>query len=421
MSIELGFGEETEEGFRRIRFTPSLSITTACGSSRLHLIYLDHCSTTPVDPSVLDSMLPFLRESFGNPGTPHQMVGGVVQRAVREAREAAADLINCRPNELIWTSGATESNNLAILGFATGVPTEKRHLITQVTEHTAVLEPCRHLEATGWRVTYLPVDEVGRVSVDQLRDAIDDATSMVSIMWGNNEIGTIQPVKEIADLCASRGIVFHCDAAQAVGKVSINVDGVAVSMLTLSAHKLYGPKGVGALFVRDLNKHIHLSPRAFGGGQEKGLRSGTLNVPGIVGMGAACSLASANMDAWSQHTRQLRDDFEASLFEQLKDTALNGSKNERLPHISNIAFYGTDNEGLLTMLPELVASTGSACHVADFSPSHVLEALPVKITRSDCSLRFGFGKDNTESECREAALLIHEAVDSLRANGPQPI
>ncbi len=265
------------------------------------LIYLDHCSTTPVDDSVLDAMLPFLRGSFGNPGTPHQAVGGVVQRAIRAAREATAELINCRANELIWTSGATESNNLAILGFAAEMPPERRHLITQVTEHAAVLEPCRHLEATGWKVTYLPVDEFGRVSVDGLRNAITDGTSMVSIMWGNNEIGTIQPVAEIADICASHGIVFHCDAAQAVGKVSIDVQDVAVSMLTLSAHKFYGSKGVGALFVRDLSKRKPISPRLFGGGQEKGLRAGTLNVPCVVGMGAACSLASANMDAWYQH------------------------------------------------------------------------------------------------------------------------
>lgn len=359
-------------------------------------------------------MLPFFRESFGNPGTPHQLVGGVVQRAVRGAREAVAELINCRPNELIWTSGATEANNLAILGFAAGVPQTKRHLVTQVTEHAAVLEPCRHLEATGWNVTYLPVDEFGNISVDGLTDAITDATSLVSIMWGNNEIGTIQPVEEIAELCASRGVVLHCDAAQAAGKVPIDIDDVAVSMLTLSAHKFYGPKGIGALFVRDLNKRSLIAPRVLGGGQENGLRAGTLNVPCVVGMGAACLLSSSNMYYWHRHVQRLRDRFESSLLEQLKDVSVNGSQNHRLPHISNVAFNGVDNEGLLTMLPELVASTGSACHVADFEPSHVLTSLGKVPDVRECSIRIGFGKDNTELEMATAVDLIRNAVSQLR-------
>ena len=248
-------------------------------------IYLDHCSTTPIDACVLEAMLPFLRELYGNPGTPHQVVGGVVQKAVREAREAVAELINCRANELVWTSGATESNNLAILGFAENTPPEKRHLITQVTEHSAVLESCRYLERIGWKVTYLPVDKFGQVRIEQFEDAIHNTTSLVSMMWGNNEIGTLQPVNEIATICASRGIAFHCDAAQAAGKVPIDLNGVPISMLTLTGHKFYGPKGVGVLFVRDLNKRASISPRAFGGGQEKGLRAGTLNVPCVIGMG----------------------------------------------------------------------------------------------------------------------------------------
>lgn len=378
-------------------------------------IYLDHCSTTPIDPIVLDAMLPFLRESFGNPGTPHQVVGGVVQKAIRDAREQTAELINCRPNELIWTSGATESNNLAILGFAETVSPEKRHIVTQVTEHSAVLEPCRHLEANGWDVTYLPVDEVGRIRFDQLRDAVSDATSLVSIMWGNNEIGTIQPVRDIANLCADRGIVFHCDTAQAAGRIPIDVEDVAVSMLTLSAHKLYGPKGVGVLFVRDLGKRKLIAPRTFGGGQEKGLRAGTLNVPCVVGMGTACSLAIQHIHTWRLHTQRLRDRFESKLFDELEDVSVNGDRNDRLPHISNIAFHGTDNEGLLTMLPELVASTGSACHVADFAPSHVLDAMPIFPKPTECSLRFGFGKDNTIDEVEKAATLVFDAVKQLRS------
>lgn len=378
-------------------------------------IYLDHCSTTPIDPRVLDAMLPFLRESYGNPGTPHEAVGGVVQRAIRDAREATAALLNCQANEVVWTSGATESNNLAILGFAETVSPAKRHIVTQVTEHSAVLEPCRHLEANGWDVTYLPVDEVGRIRLDQLKDAISNATSLVSIMWGNNEIGTIQPVRDIADLCADRGVAFHCDAAQAAGKVPIDVEDVAVSMLTLSAHKLYGPKGAGILFVRDLGKRKLIAPRTFGGGQEKGLRAGTLNVPCIVGMGTACSLAFQNMNVWQLHTQRLRDRFESKLFAELTDVSLNGDRDNRLPHISNIAFHETDNEGLLTMLPELVASTGSACHVADFAPSHVLDALPISPKPTECSLRFGFGKDNTVAEVEKAATLVIEAVKQFRS------
>ncbi len=382
----------------------------------LRPIYLDHCSTTPVDQGVLDAMLPFLRELCGNPGTPHELVGGHVRSAIRAAREDVAELVNCLPNEIIWTSGATESNNLAILGFASDVPPNKRHIITQATEHSAVLEPCRHLQQHGWDVTSLTVDAVGRVCTRQLEDAIKDTTSLVSIMWGNNEIGTIQPVKEIADICADRGIVFHCDAAQAAGKVAIDVETVGVSMLTLSAHKFYGPKGAGALFVRDLGKRRVITPRVLGGGQERGLRAGTLNVPCIIGMGAACSLAHAHLTSWHQHTQQLRHHFEAQLFAQLDHVSINGDRETRLPHISNIAFHGTDNEGLLTMLPGLVASTGSACHVADFAPSHVLDALPITPKPTECSLRFGFGKENTAAQIESAARSIVDAVNQYRAH-----
>lgn len=360
-------------------------------------------------------MLPFLREAFGNPGTPHPAVGGVIQRAVREAREAAAQLINCRPNELIWTSGATEANNLAILGLAEKTSKGRRHIVTQVTEHSAVLEPCRHLEAKGWQVTYLPVDSHGLIDLQQMENAITDSTSLVSIMWGNNEIGTIQPVVDIAGICADRGVLFHCDAAQAVGKVPIDVEAVAVSMLTFSGHKLYGPKGVGALFVRDLNKKQLIAPRQFGGGQEKSLRAGTLNVPCVVGMGAACTLAATNRQRWSEDTAGLRNRFESILLDRLQDISINGHGSNRLPHISNIAFHGTDNEGLLTMLPELVASTGSACHVADFAPSHVLNALPIMPKPTECSLRFGFGKENTMDEVEAATRLVIDAVQQYRS------
>lgn len=359
-------------------------------------------------------MLPFLRESFGNPGTPHPLVGGVVQRAIRAARDSAAQLIHCRPNELIWTSGATEANNLAILGLAESAPREKRHIVTQVTEHSAVLEPCRYLETKGWTVTYLTVDQCGVIDVNQLENAMTDSTSLVTIMWGNNEIGTIQPVEEIARVCVDRGVHFHCDAAQAVGKVTINLESVPVSMLTFSAHKFYGPKGVGALFVRDLNKHRPIAARQFGGGQERSLRAGTLNVPSVVGMGAACSRAASNMVGWSTHTMTLRNRFEAMLLERLEGVTVNGGTGKRLPHISNLGFYGVDSEGLLAMLPELVASTGAACHVADFTPSHVLTALNKNPQIADCSLRFGFGKGNSAEEVEKVVSRICNAVESYR-------
>ncbi|TWU19840.1 cysteine desulfurase family protein [Allorhodopirellula heiligendammensis] len=316
-------------------------------------IYLDNCSTTRLDSSVLAAMLPFFTENFGNPGTPHEAVGGVVQRAIRQAREAVATLINCIPNEIVWTSGATEANNLAILGLASKQPPGKRHIITQATEHSAVLEPCRHLESEGWQVTYLNVDEFGNIDLDELRNSIRDDTALVSIMWGNNEIGTIHPVAEIASICGELGIPVHCDAAQAAGKVAIDVEAVHVSLLTLSAHKFYGPKGAGALYIRDLGKAKSIDPRLYGGGQEKGIRPGTLNVPCIVGLGEACRLASQNRRAWSEHISGLRDRFETMLLESLKGVSVNGNRESRLPHISNIAFLGADGEGLLTMLLRL--------------------------------------------------------------------
>jgi cysteine desulfurase len=377
-------------------------------------IYLDHCATTPIDPIVLDAMLPFFRETYGNSGTPHPAVGGVVQRAIRQAREQTSELINCLPNEVVWTSGATEANNLAILGHAENVASNRRHIITQVTEHSAVLEPCRYLESRGWSVTYLPVDSQGLVDTNELRDSISSATSLVSIMWGNNEIGSLQPVEKIAEICESRRVRFHCDAAQAAGRVEIDLQAVPISMLTLSAHKFYGPKGIGALIVRDLTRGTYIKPRVFGGGQEAGLRAGTHNVPAIVGMGAASTLALGNFIRWSESTKNLRHRFEMSLFEGLADVQLNGSIQHRLPHVSNVAFAGIDNEGLLTMIPEIVASTGSACHISDFAPSHVLTALGKSDVLAESSLRFGFGKDNTTEEIDFAVKLLIDRVSALR-------
>lgn len=334
---------------------------------------------------------------------------------VRAARESVAELIVCLPNELVWTSGATEANNLAIMGFAANQD-KPGGIISQVTEHSSVLEPLRHLAKHGWDVGLLQVDQYGLVSLDQLCDSITASTKLVSIMWGNNEVGTVQSIAEIAKICSERGIALHCDAVQAVGKIPIDLSQLPITFLTLSAHKFYGPVGAGALFVRDLAKQRSVSPIMFGGGQEHGLRPGTLNVAAIVGLGSASRLAITNGSKWTTHCQKLRDDFESRLLQELTDISINGAIENRLPYVSNIAFYGTDNDGLLTMLPDIIASTGSACHFADFNPSHVLSALGKSPNVTECSLRFGFCKENTDDDVDRAVRMIVEAVNEFRMN-----
>lgn len=374
------------------------------------MIFLDSASTTPLDPSVLEVMLPHMRGDVGLLGQAERSARGA---AVRAAREAVAELLGCLSNEFIFTGGATEANNLAILGFASLLNRPGR-IVSQVTEHAAVLEPLRVLEKRGWQVELLPVDDTGCIAMEAMKHALSRPTELVSIMWGNNEVGTLQPVAEIAKLCDERGVAFHCDAAQAVGKVWIDLSEIPISMLTLSAHKCYGPVGVGALYVRDIAKTKSIKPLMYGGGQEKGLRPGTLNMPGIVGLGAACRLARENLGVWSKHMSNLRARFESQLLSSIPDVSLNGAENNRLPHISNIAFLGVDNEGLLAMLPEIVAATGSACHFADFAPSHVLTALNKHPPVGECSLRFGFTKDSSETEIDSAAQMIALAVQEFR-------
>lgn len=310
---------------------------------------------------------------------------------------------------------AEKNRSRALLGFAANKGTPGR-IISQVTEHSAVIEPLRHLEKQGWQIEWLAVDKSGSISLEELRHALGVPTHLVSIMWGNNEIGTIQPVAEIAGQCADRGVAFHCDAAQAVGKVAIDLARLPISLLTISAHKFYGPVGVGALFVRDLARRRSIQPLMHGGGQEHGIRPGTLNVPAIVGLGAACQLAKHWMAVWDEHCCSLRSYFESRLLNALPDVNVNGNLDHRLPHISNIALHGTDSEGLLAMLPEIIASNGSACHFADFKPSHVLTALPTSVDVAECSLRFGFTKDTTQAEVDQAAMMIVDAVKEFRAN-----
>jgi cysteine desulfurase len=379
------------------------------------LIFLDSSSTTPLDLSVLEAMLPYLQANGtdGRQLSQEERSGRGI--AIRKARESVAELLNCLPNEVIWTSGATEANNLAILGTAAKWDKPGR-IISQVTEHASVLEPLRHLELLGWEVELLPVNEGGRVSIEDFRNALTKDTRLVSMMWGNNEIGTVHPIAEIADMCADRSIAFHCDASQSVGKVPVDLSEIPITMLTLSAHKFYGPVGAGALFIRDITRQISISPLMFGGGQEHGLRPGTLNVPAIVGMGTACELVKSHLKQWAAHTTTLRSRFEGRLMRELSEVSINGDTENRLPHISNISLFGTDNEGLLAMLPEIVASTGSACHFADFAPSHVLTALNKTPQVTDCSLRFGFTKANTEEEIDSAAKMLVQAVNEFRAN-----
>lgn len=378
------------------------------------MIFLDSPSTTPLDREVLEAMLPFMQQdgSFQRLSQAERSGGG---QAVRTARESVAEALNCLPNEVVWTSGATEANNLAILGFAEAKSKPGR-IVSQVTEHSAVLEPLKRLKKVGWDVDLLPVDQFGRISVGDLRESLKSPTDLVSIMWGNNEIGTIQPVAEIAELCDEHAVPFHCDAAQAAGKVSIDLSQLPIAMFTISAHKLYGPAGAGALFVRELAKRRSVAPLIYGGGQEHGLRPGTLNVPAIVGLGQAFCKATENMSRWSQHTEACRERFESHLLSELPKISINGDVSNRLPQLTNIAFQGVDNEGLLTMLPEIIASTGSACHYADFSPSHVLLALKKMPDITDCSLRFGFTKDTTMSEVDRASRLIVDAVREFRIN-----
>lgn len=378
------------------------------------MIFLDSPSTTPLDPFVLEAMLPHLRATGSDGRILGQAERSAKSPAIRSARESVAELLNCLPNEIIWTSGATEANNLAILGLA-AKRLKPGRIVSQVTEHSAVLEPLRRLQRTGWDVDFLPVDNLGRISLNTLCAATSIPTDLVSIMWGNNEIGTIQPIEEIATHCACRGIALHCDAAQAVGKVLIDLSDLPITTLTLSGHKFYGPVGVGALFVRDLAKRAPIDPLFFGGGQEHSLRPGTLNVPSIVGLGAACRLANKRLSDWSYHTIKLRERFEGILLREIADVSINGDLNNRLPHVTNMAFPGTDNEGLLTMLPEIVASTGSACHLADFNPSHVLSALDQSLSITECSLRFGFTKDSTVDEVDRAAAMIKSAVAGFLA------
>jgi len=381
-------------------------------------IYLDYNATTPIDPRVLEAMMPCLTGDFGNAASKSHAFGWKAEAAVETAREQVAGLLGAAPREIVWTSGATESNNLAIRGAAEMYHQKGRHVITCLTEHRAVLDPCRHLEAGGWRVTFLGVDAFGRLDARQIDDAITDETVLVSIMAANNEIGTIHPVAEIGAVCKARGVLFHCDATQAVGKIPLDVEAMGIDLLSASAHKIYGPKGVGCLYVRRRGPRVRLTCQMHGGGHERGLRSGTLNVPGIVGFGAAAEMGRGEMTGDAERLAALRDRLHAGITDRLEDVPLNGHPTERLPNTLNLSFAYVEGEALMMKLRNLAVSSGSACTSESRDPSHVLTALNVPERLANSSLRFSLGRPTTAEEIDFALDEIERGVTELRELSP---
>ncbi len=376
-------------------------------------IYLDNHATTPLDPRVLDEMLPYLRENFGNPASRSHSFGWEASRAVEAARQQVAKLIGAGAGEIVFTSGATESDNLAIKGVAEANRERGRHIVTVVTEHKAVLDACKHLEQWGFEVTLLPVQNDGLLDLESFRRALRNDTVLVTVMAANNETGVLQPFAEIGAVCRERGIPFHTDAAQAAGKLPIDVTRHNLDLLSISAHKLYGPKGVGALYVRK-NAGIRIAPQIDGGGHEAGLRSGTLNVPGIVGLGKACEIAQAGMPEESCRIAGLRNRLRDGIICRLDGVSINGSMEHRLPGNLNASFAGVQGEDLLTALDGIAISSGAACASDHVEPSYVLKALGLSDDLAQTSIRFGLGRFTTQAEVDYAANRVVETVRQLR-------
>ena len=381
-------------------------------------IYMDNHATTPMDPRVLEAMLPYFGKIFGNAASRNHQFGWEAEQAVDKAREQVAKLIGCTPKEIIFTSGATESNNLAIKGIAEMYREKGNHIITQVTEHKAVLDTCKKLERQGYDITYLPVETDGLVSVEKLTAAITDKTILVSIMYANNEIGVIQPMQEIGKLCHERGIIFHTDAVQAVGKIPVNVATDQIDVLSMTAHKIYGPKGVGALYVRRRNPRVQITEQINGGGHERGMRSGTLNVPGIVGLGAACELAGAEMEAETARLTELRDYLKAKFENALDYLHVNGNMDHHLPGNLNMSFVHVEGESLLMGINDIAVSSGSACTSATLEPSYVLKALGLGDDVAHSSIRFGLGRFNNKAEVDYVSDKVINIVQHLREMSP---
>ncbi|HXP45834.1 MAG TPA: IscS subfamily cysteine desulfurase [Terriglobales bacterium] len=380
-------------------------------------IYLDNHATTPLDPRVVDEMLPYFKEKFGNAASRSHQFGWEAEAAVEKAREQVAELIGATAKEIVFTSGATESDNLAIKGVAEAYRDKGDHIVTCATEHKAVLDSCKHLEKAGYRVTYLPVSKDGLIDLDDLKRALDDQTILVSIMFANNEIGVLQPIAEIGAICRERGILFHTDAVQAIGKVPVNVEEQNIDLASITAHKLHGPKGIGALYVRRKNPRVELAAMIDGGGHERGMRSGTLNVPGIVGLGKACEICREVLAVEAARLRTLRDRLKDKIFAGLDEVHVNGSMEHRLPGNLNLSFANVEAEPLLMGINDVAVSTGSACSSAAIEPSHVLKALGAgDLTHG--SIRFGIGRFNTQAEIDYVAARVVETVKRLRELSP---
>jgi cysteine desulfurase len=381
-------------------------------------IYMDNHATTPVDPRVLEEMLPYFTDRFGNAASRNHSFGWAGEEGVETARERIAKLIGATTKEIIFTSGATESDNLAIKGVAEMYREKGNHIITAVTEHKAVLDTCKRLEKYGFRVTYLPVQKDGLVDLDDLKRAMDEKTILVTIMAANNEIGVLQPIAEIGKLCHEKGVIFHTDATQAVGKVPIDVIKQNLDLVSISAHKMYGPKGVGALYVRRKNPRVQLSAVIDGGGHERGMRSGTLNVPGIAGLGKACAICMEEMPQESARLSGLRDRLKDKIMSGLDEVYINGSMEHRLPQNLNISFAYVEGESLLMGINDVAVSSGSACTSATLEPSYVLKALGTGDDLAHSSIRFGLGRFNTEAEVDYVAERVIDTVQRLRELSP---
>ena len=380
-------------------------------------IYLDNNATTPLDPRVLEAMLPYFTEKFGNAASRNHAFGWVAEEGVDYAREQVAKLIGCTEKEVIFTSGATEADNLAIKGVFEMYKEKGNHIITAVTEHKAVLDTCKHLEKNGARVTYLGVKEDGLIDLGELEAAMTPETILVSIMYGNNEIGVIQPVKEISAIAHKHGALFMTDATQAVGKIPVDVNADGIDLMAFSAHKMYGPKGVGALYVRRKNPRVKVTSQMDGGGHERGMRSGTLNVPGIVGLGKACELCRLEMESETIRLSALRDKLESTL-NKMEESYVNGNTQHRLPHVANISFKYVEGEGLMMAMSDLAVSSGSACTSASLEPSYVLKSLGLSDDLAHSSIRYGLGRFTTEEEIDQAIAVTEKAVNHLRELSP---
>ncbi|GGI28515.1 IscS subfamily cysteine desulfurase [Pedobacter mendelii] len=380
-------------------------------------IYLDNNATTPLDPRVLEAMLPYFTEKFGNAASRNHAFGWVAEEGVDYAREQVAKLIGCTEKEIIFTSGATEADNLGIKGVFEMYKEKGNHIITAVTEHKAILDTCKHLEKNGARVTYLGVKEDGLIDLAELEAAMTPETILVSIMYGNNEIGVIQPVKEISAIAHKHGALFMTDATQAVGKIPVDVNTDGIDLMAFTAHKMYGPKGVGALYVRRKNPRVKVTSQMDGGGHERGMRSGTLNVPGIVGLGKACELCRLEMESEAIRLSGLRDKLESTL-SKMEESYVNGNTQHRLPHVANISFKYVEGEGLMMAMSDLAVSSGSACTSASLEPSYVLKSLGLSDDLAHSSIRYGLGRFTTEEEIDQAIAVTEKAVNHLRELSP---